>query len=68
MNPDFRLTLDIGQLVLLGGVIWGLARMSNTVETLTGVSRNLVKELKEVSDSLANLTGRVLVLEDRTKR
>lgn len=69
MNPETtRISLDIMQLIALGGLIWGLARMSKAVDTLKEVSDKAGGLIQAVGDELAELSGRVLVLEDRTGR
>lgn len=69
MNPETtRITLDVMQLIALGGLIWGLARMSKSVDTLKEVTDGLVTTLRIVGQELGDLSGRVLVLEDRTGR
>ena len=69
VNPETtRISLDIMQLIALGGLIWGLARMSKAVDTLKEVSDEAAKVVKAVGDKLSELSGRVLVLEDRTGR
>lgn len=66
MTPTFTMTLDVAQIALLGGLIWGLAKMSRSVDVLGEVTTGLTVGLKEISTALAELSGRVLVLEDRT--
>lgn len=69
MNPDeLKVTLNIAQLVMLGGLIWGLARMSKAVDVLGTVTTELAQGLKKIGDALAMVAGRVLVLEDRAGR
>lgn len=69
MNPETtRIGLDITQLLALGGLVWGLARMSKAVDTLKDVSDKAGNVLSEVGAQLSELSGRVLVLEDRTGR
>ena len=68
MTPEFKVTLDIAQVVLLGGLIWGLARMSKAVDVLSEVTDTLTKELKVITGRLMDMGGRVRVLEDRTRR
>jgi len=68
VNPDIKLTFDVAQIFLLGGLIWGLARMKSSVDMLGDVTRTLTRRLEDINNALATLTGRVLVLEDREKR
>ena len=69
MNQETtRITLDIAQLIVIGGLIWGLARMSKSVDTLKEISDKAADVLRAVGAELAELSGRVLVLEDRTGR
>lgn len=67
MEPDFKVTLDIAQLVLLGGLIWGLAKMSAAVDSLRLATGDLAKGLEKVDESLNDIIGRVRVLEDRRR-
>ncbi len=68
MNPDLKVTLDIAQIIMLGGLVWGLARMSASVDTLRAMTEKLSDGLEHLSTALAAITGRVMVLEDRRKR
>lgn len=69
MNPETtRISLDIAQLLAIGGLVWGLARMSKSVDTLKEVSDKAATVLAAVGHELSELSGRVLVLEDRTGR
>ena len=68
MSPDFKVTLDIAQLLMLGGLIWGLARMSKAVDVLTATSEKLTTGLEHLAAGLSSLVGRILVLEDRDRR
>lgn len=69
MNPETtRITLDIAQLLAIGGLVWGLARMSKSVDTLKEVSDQATALFRTMGATLAELSGRVLVLEDRTGR
>lgn len=68
MNQEFKITLDIAQLVMLGGLIWGLAKMSASVNQLREVTGKLTRGLETIEGTLAELAGRVLVVEDRTGR
>lgn len=69
MNPETtRITLDIMQLIAIGALVWGLARMSKSVDTLKEVTDGLVTALRVLGKELGDLSGRVLVLEDRTGR
>ena len=65
---ELSFTVNLAQLFMLGGCIWGLARMSTNLSTLTLVSDQLVKGLKAVETALAVLAGRVGILEDRSRR
>jgi hypothetical protein len=68
LTTDLKLTLDIAQLVMLGGLIWALARMSKSVDVLTIVSDKLVAGLDKIEIAMAGLVTRVAVLEDRGGR
>jgi uncharacterized protein YoxC len=67
MNPDFKVSLDIAQIVLLCGLVWGLAKMSGMVDRLREVTASLSAGLDKIKDGLNDLTGRVRVLEDRRR-
>lgn len=66
MTGEFKLTLDIAQILLLGGLVWGLARMSKSVDVLTDVTDRLTEGVRAVEQALGGIAGRVLVLEERT--
>lgn len=68
MTAELTLTLNITQLVLLGGLIWGLAKMSAAVDSLREVTNRLTDGLEGIGASLADMMGRVRVLEDRAQR
>jgi hypothetical protein len=63
MNPDVKITLDIAQLVMLGGLIWGLARMSKAVDTLGKVTDKLTLGLERIDTGLTDMVSRVSYLE-----
>lgn len=66
MEPNFL--LNLGQLIMLGGLIWGLARMSKSVDTLKEVTDGLTVALRLIGKEMSEMSGRILVLEDRTGR
>jgi uncharacterized protein YoxC len=68
VTEPFNLTLNVAQLVLLGGLIWGLAKMSASVDSLRKVTQDLTAGLERIGAALASLITRVTVLEDRTAR
>lgn len=68
MSPEFKFTLDLAQLVMLAGLVWGLARMSKSVDILGEASKALTTGLDHITNALSLLAARVLVLEDRTGR
>lgn len=68
MSPDFKVTLDIAQLIMLGGLIWGLSRMNSSVSYLTAATAQLTTGLKEVGVALGEVAVRVRILEDRQER
>lgn len=68
MSPDLKFSFDIAQLVMLGGLIWGLARMSKSVDVLGTVTTELTSGLKVVTAALTSVAGRVSILEDRQDR
>lgn len=67
-----RFSLDVAQLVMLGGLIWatsgGLAKLRAAVDTLTQGLATAAGGLHDVAVGLAELVSRVAVLEDRGKR
>lgn len=63
MNPELKVSLDIAQLVMLGGLVWSLAKMSKAVDMLGKVTDDLTKGLREIGEELTNLVGRVSFLE-----
>lgn len=69
MNPETtRIGLDITQLLAIGGLVWGIARMSKSVDMLKEMYDKGTAVVQVVVRELAELSGRVLVLEDRTGR
>jgi|GEM_PF-6018800 len=68
MNPDLKITLDFAQLALVGGLVWGLAKMKQSVDYLGKVTDNLTRRLEHIGSDLAVIAGRVGILEDRDKR
>lgn len=68
MNPDVKVTLDIAQLVILGGLVWGLAKMSASVDSLRAVTTDLTRGLEKIGMTLFDMVSRVRVLEDRDRR
>jgi len=63
-----RLLNALVQLALLGGLIWGLLKMGGAVESLRQATAELVQGLKHVTDVLANLTARILILEGTPRK
>lgn len=68
MNQEFKLTLDIAQLLMLAGLVWALAKMSASVDTLRTVTGDLTRGLAKIGDTLDAMVTRVTVLEDRGNR
>lgn len=66
MSQEFTMTLNIVQMVLLGGLIWGVARMSKSVDDLGKATEKLTGNLERVAEGLASITARVGILEDRS--
>lgn len=64
-DSQLKVSLDIAQLVMLGGLIWRLAEMSTAVKALTKVTGELTIGAAVFSSGLADLVTRVSVLEDR---
>jgi hypothetical protein len=68
VTTNLNFTLNLAQLVMLGGLVWALARMSKSVDVLTTVSDKLVLGLEKIEIAMAGLVTRVTVLEDRGGR
>jgi len=68
MNPDLKFTVDLAQLIMLCGLVWGLARMSKAVDYLGEVTNRLTTKLEYFGTVTADLLTRVRVLEDREGR
>lgn len=67
MSQEFNVTLNIAQLIMLGGLIWGVARMSKSVDVLGEVTTKLTMGLEKIGEGLAALITRVGILEDRSQ-
>lgn len=65
MNPGVKLTLDVAQLVMLGGLVWGLAKMSASVTQLRDVTESLTQGLKDMGHMLTGALERISYLEGR---
>jgi len=63
MTPELNVTLNLAQLIMLGGIIWGLARMSKAVDVLSGVTDRLTVGLDHITTELTAVAGRVSFLE-----
>jgi uncharacterized protein YoxC len=63
VTPEFNVSLNIAQLVLLGGLIWNLARMSKAVDNLGTVTDNLTRGLEGIGKQLTGIVDRVSFLE-----
>lgn len=57
------MTLDIAQLIMLAGLVWGLARMSKAVDVLSDVTDKLTAGLERIDAGLLEMVGRVSYLE-----
>ncbi len=68
MSPDFSFTLDITGILALLGVIWGFAKMSSKLDTLSLTVQSVGTEIGKIVGVLAELSERVSVLEDRSDR
>lgn len=68
MSPEFRIPLDIAQLIMLAALVWGLAKMSKSVDVLGTVTDKLTRGLEAIDDTLNGLVTRVSILEDRGGR
>ena len=65
---EINVTLNVAEIIALGGVIWGLARMSKSLDILGEATTALTKRLEFFGATLNELLGRVMVLEDRSRR
>ena len=63
MTESLQVTLNIAQLFLLGGVIWGIAQMSERLKGLTTATGDLADGLGKIGDKLALLGERVAAVE-----
>lgn len=61
-------TVDVAQLVVLGGLIWRLAEMSSAVKNLTLVTKELSDAGKEFSAFMSKTVTRLSLLERDTDR
>lgn len=68
MNPEFQVSLNIAQIVMLGALVFGLAKMSTSVTALKEATDKHTLALESISQALADIVGRVMVLEDRAGR
>ena len=68
MTEPVRITLDVAQLAMLGGLIWGLAKMSAAVDSLRTVTTGLTKGVEQIGITLGDMVSRVRILEDRSER
>lgn len=68
MSPDFNITLNVAQIIMLGGVIWGLARMSKSVDTHSSTLDMVTERLEYFAGVLMEMVGRVKSLEATRKR
>ena len=68
MSDDFNIPLNITQLIMLAGLVWGLARMSKSVDVLSDVTAKLATRLEYFGTVLSDMVSRVRVLEDRDER
>lgn len=67
MSQEVVISLNIAQMLMLGGLIWGLARMSHSVDTQGSQIGTLTRTLEKIGESLNDTINRVGVLEERTQ-
>jgi hypothetical protein len=67
-SSDLTITLNIAEILALGGVVWGLARMSKSLDFLSDATSDLGKRMEYFGMTLNDMVGRVRVLEDRGNR
>lgn len=65
MEPTLTITLNVAEILALAAVVWGLAKMSKSVDTLVGVTNTLTEGLKEIGKLMGDMEARLRVLEDR---
>jgi hypothetical protein len=65
---DVNIPLNVTQLIMLGGVVYGLARMSKSVDVLSDATAKLTTRLEYFGTVLSDMVSRVRVLEDRGER
>ena len=68
MNPDISFTVDIAGILALLSVVWGFAKMSQKMDTLSATVAEVGHEIGKIVGVLAELSERVSVLEDRGNR
>lgn len=65
VSSEWAITLDVAQLVTLGGLIWGLSQMNATVKQLGALTKELADKLGELDEAHSKTVARVDVLMDR---
>lgn len=68
MNENISFTIDIAGILALLSVVWGFAKMSQKMDTLSATVHEVGTEIGKIVGVLAELSERVSVLEDRSAR
>lgn len=61
-------TIDVAGILALLSVVWGFAKMSQKMDTLSLTVQHVGDEIGKIVGVLAELSERVSVLEDRGNR
>lgn len=64
---NLRLSVDVAGVVMLGGLVWGLAKMSGSIDTLKEVTKDLTAASKEFARGLIEMGMRIRALEVRNE-
>lgn len=68
MSDNISFTIDIAGILALLSVVWGFAKMSQKMDTLSATVSEVGREIGKIVGVLAELSERVSVLEDRGNR
>ena len=62
---SLRFTLDVAQIVVLGGLVWRLSDMNSRIRSLTDSIDEFKEDLKRFGETIVDLISRVAELEGR---
>lgn len=60
---NLRLSVDIAGVVMVGALVWGVAKMSGSIDQLKEVTKDLTSASKEFARGLVDMGLRIRVLE-----